>query len=93
MIARTALTAFILALAVLASPAVSTASAHGIIDLDGVSAVAGPTSVMTLEVQHGCLPAEPTVLVEAFVGAPWRAVRPQPVDGWTSSLERQVKGG
>jgi uncharacterized protein YcnI len=73
--------------------AVSPASAHGIIDLKGVSAVAGKSSVMTLEIQHGCLPAEPTVQVEAFVGKPWRAVRPQPVAGWTSSVTKQAKGG
>ena len=77
----------------LASPLVSTASAHAIISLDGVSAVAGKSSTMTLEIQHGCLPAEPTVQVEAFVGAPWRRVKPAPVPGWSSSVTRQAKGG
>ena len=71
----------------------SPASAHGIIDLKGVSAVAGKSSVMTLEIQHGCLPSEPTLQVEAFVGAPWRAVKPQAVAGWTSSVTKQSKGG
>jgi len=48
---------------------------------------------MTLEIQHGCLPANPTVQVEAFVGAPWRAVKPEPVAGWTSSVTKQANGG
>ncbi len=73
--------------------AVSPVSAHGIIELNGVSAVAGQSSVMTLEIQHGCLPSEPTVQVEAFVGSPWRAVKPQAVPGWTSKVTRQAKGG
>ena len=48
---------------------------------------------MTLEIQHGCLPANPTVRVEAFVGAPWRAVKPEPIAGWTSSVTKQANGG
>ena len=67
--------------------------AHAIIELNGVSAVAGRTSAMTLEVQHGCLPAEATTEVEAFVGAPWRAVRPAAVDGWSARVERLPSGG
>jgi uncharacterized protein YcnI len=92
-IARTtAVAALAGGLAVL-SPLAAPAHAHGIIELDEGSAVAGTTSVMTLEIQHGCLPAEPTVQVEAFVGAPWRAVKPQAVPGWTSSVRKQAKGG
>ena len=76
------------------APALTTpASAHGIIELDGVSAVAGTKSRMTLEIQHGCLPSEPTVEVQAFVGKPWRAVVPEHVDGWRSTVQRQAKGG
>jgi uncharacterized protein YcnI len=75
------------------SPLLATASAHSIIWLDGVSAVAGERSAMRLEIQHGCLPANPTVRVEAFVGAPWRAVKPEPVAGWTSSVTKQANGG
>ncbi len=75
------------------SPLASTASAHAIIELKGVSAVAGTTSAMTLEIQHGCLPSQPTVQVEAFVGTPWRAVKPQTVAGWTSRVTKQPKGG
>ena len=78
---------------VLLSAVVAPAQAHGIIDLQGTSAVAGQSSVMTLEIQHGCLPSEPTVQVEAFVGSPWRAVKPQAVPGWTSRVTRQTKGG
>lgn len=48
---------------------------------------------MTLEIQHGCLPSEPTVQVEAFVGAPWRAVKPQQVSDWTSTVTQQSTGG
>lgn len=69
------------------------ATAHAIIELDGVSAVAGRTSAMTLEIQHGCLPAEATTQVQAFVGRPWRAVRPAPVTGWEASVERLARGG
>lgn len=64
------ITASVLTMFVLAGTGAAPASAHAIIDLGGVSAVAGKTSPMTLEVQHGCLPAEATTQVEAFVGAP-----------------------
>ena len=80
-------------LAVMIGPWISPASAHAIIDLNGVSAVAGQTSAMTLEIQHGCLPAEATTEVEAFVGAPWRGVRPGAVVGWTSAVEPLARGG
>jgi uncharacterized protein YcnI len=90
---RLALTTAIVGALAMASPMISTASAHAIIRLNGVSAVAGATSPMTLEIQHGCLPSEPTVQVEAFVGAPWRALTPQPVDDWTSTVVRQPSGG
>ena len=69
------------------------ASAHAIIDLDGVTAIAGKTSGMTLEIQHGCLPAEATTQVEAFVGRPWRAVRPRAVPGWQATVQRLANGG
>jgi len=69
------------------------ASAHAIIDLDGVTAVAGKTSAMTLEIQHGCLPAEATTQVEAFVGRPWRSVKPGAVPGWQAAIEKLAQGG
>jgi len=88
-----ALTTASLGVLAIATPMISTASAHAIIELKGVSAVAGTTSAMTLEIQHGCLPSEPTVQVEAFVGAPWRSLKPQTVEGWTSTVARQSGGG
>lgn len=66
----------------------SPAAAHAIIELDGVSAVAGRTSQMTLEIQHGCLPSEATLKVDAYVSRAWRAVRPAPVAGWQVSVDR-----
>jgi uncharacterized protein YcnI len=90
---RTAITAAGLSGFALITPLAATASAHAIIRLEGVSAVASATSAMTLLIQHGCLPSEPTVQVQAFVGKPWRSVKPQKVDGWTSSVKKQAKGG
>jgi uncharacterized protein YcnI len=87
-LATSALSAF-----ALTTPLAATASAHAIIQLKGVSAVAGSTSAMTLEIQHGCLPSESTLQVQAFVGKPWRAVKPQTVPGWTSRVTKQAKGG
>ena len=69
------------------------ASAHAIIELGGVSAQAGRTSRMILEIQHGCLPAEATTQVEAFVGTPWRGVRPGVAAGWASAVEPLPRGG
>ncbi len=77
----------------LVGPLATSTSAHGIIDLDGVSAVAGTSSLMTLEVQHGCATSDSTIEVQAFVGKPWRAVKPQPVNGWSSRVSRQDNGG
>jgi uncharacterized protein YcnI len=85
--------ACLLGLGAIALAPVGPASAHAIIQLNGVSAVAGSTGAMTLEIQHGCLPAEATTQVEAFVGTPWRAVTPGQVAGWRSSVERLPKGG
>jgi uncharacterized protein YcnI len=73
---------------------VSPVSAHAIIDLEGQDAVAGTTSEMKLEIQHGCVGDEPGVIeVQAFVGKRWRKVAPLAVSGWTSEVERQPKGG
>lgn len=70
------------------------AQAHGIIDLGGVDAIAGRTSTMTLEIQHGCITQSTgTVQVQAFVGRPWGRVVPQPVAGWTVALSRLPNGG
>jgi uncharacterized protein YcnI len=70
------------------------ASGHAIIDLEGQDAVAGTTSVMKLEIQHGCVDGTPGVIeVQAFVGKPWRKIRPLAVAGWTSEVKKQKKGG
>jgi uncharacterized protein YcnI len=72
----------------------SPVSAHAIIDLEGQDAVAGATSEMELEIQHGCVGDEPGVIeIQAFVGKPWRSIRPLSVSGWTSEVKRQAKGG
>ena len=69
------------------------AFAHAIIDLDGVTAVAGRSSAMTLEIQHGCLPAEATTQVDAYVGRPWRSVKPGAVPGWQVTVQKVTQGG
>lgn len=90
---RTSLAISALGALALGTPFAATASAHAIIQLNGVSAVAGATSAMTLEIQHGCLPAESTLQVEAFVGKSWRALKPQNVDGWWTTVAKQANGG
>ncbi len=70
------------------------ASAHAIIGLNGVPAVAGKSSAMTLEIQHGCITDSPeTTQVIAFVGKPWGAVKPGSVDGWKFSVAPLADGG
>jgi uncharacterized protein YcnI len=70
------------------------ASAHAIIELNGADAVAGHTSVMTLEIQHGCITAaDGTQQVLAFVGKPWGRVAPKPVEGWSIATKRLSAGG
>jgi len=70
------------------------AQGHAIIELNGKDAIAGTTSPMTLEVQHGCIDgAQGTLQVQAFTGKPWRSVVPQPVSGWSSSISKQSNGG
>lgn len=47
-------------------------NAHAIIELNGVGAVAGARSDMTLEIQHGCITAGTgTTQVIAYIGKPW----------------------
>ncbi len=68
--------------------------AHAIIELNGADAVAGRTSLMTLEIQHGCITvADGTQLVLASVGKPWGRVVPKPVDGWTITAKKLASGG
>ena len=69
-------------------------SAHAIIELNGVSAVAGKSSAMTLEIQHGCLTESAgTTQVIAFVGKPWGAVKPGSASGWKVSVAPLADGG
>ena len=84
--------------AALASVAIGLASAtpaaaHAIVDLSGEPAYAGKTSVMTLEVQHGCL-QEATGIdkVAAYFGKKFGKVQPASVAGWTSKSKRTADG-
>lgn len=70
------------------------ASGHAIIDLEGKDAVAGTTSDMKLEIQHGCSDSLPGIVeVQAFVGKPWRKIRPLAVTGWSTEVSVQKSGG
>ena len=72
---------------------VSSAGAHAIIQLNGVPAVAGKTSAMTLEIQHGCITGGGgTVGVTAQLGKNFGVVTPQVVDGWTGSAAKNGSG-
>lgn len=90
-IAVSGATAAIAAIAVLASA--TPASAHAIIELDGAPAVAGKKSVMTLEVQHGCLQNEVGIdKVTAYFSKHFRSVKAHPVDGWSTAVKESKKG-
>ena len=70
------------------------ANAHAIIELNGVDAVAGKRSAMTMEIQHGCTGSGTgTIQVIAYVGKPWGKITPKEVDGWKSKVKRTAKGG
>lgn len=70
------------------------ANAHAIIDLTEVAAVAGKSSSMTLEIQHGCLSdVAGTTQVIAFAGKPWGAIKPGAVSGWTVAVAPVPDGG
>lgn len=72
----------------------SPASAHAIADLSGVTAYAGQTSVMTLEVQHGCLTNELGIdKVLVTFNKHFGKVKPKRVSGWESKVRAtQHKG-
>lgn len=79
--------------AALAVAAASPASAHAIVDLSGDPAYAGKTSVMTLEVQHGCLQNETGIdKVAAYFGKEFGKVKPSPVAGWKTTSKRTSSG-
>lgn len=68
--------------------------AHAIIELGAVNAIAGETSGMTMEIQHGCITAETgTIKVIGWVGKPWGKITTRKVDGWKSSVVRTSDGG
>lgn len=69
------------------------ASAHAIVDLTGKPAYAGKTSVMTLEVQHGCLQSETGIdKVAAYFSKEYGKVKPSAVAGWKSTSQRTSDG-
>lgn len=69
------------------------ASAHAIVDLSGKTAYAGKTSVMTLEVQHGCLQEETGIdKVAAYFDKRFGKVKPEAVTGWASKSKRTAEG-
>lgn len=71
----------------------TSASAHAIVDLTGKPAYAGRTSVMTLEIQHGCLQNEKGVdKAVAYFGKEFRRVSPHAVDGWRVSTKSTGDG-
>ena len=85
-----------LAAALIAAPLViasaAPASAHAIVDIGGDPAYAGRTSTMTLEIQHGCLENEAGIdKVAADFDKDYVKVKPQAVEGWTSSVKRAGK--
>ena len=72
----------------------TSASAHAIIELGAVNAIAGETSGMTMEIQHGCITAGTgTIKVIGWVGKPWGKITPLEVDGWQSSVLKMPNGG
>lgn len=86
------LTAAAVAAVSLLAPA-GPASAHAIIELNGAPAIAGAKSVMTLEVQHGCLENEIGIdKVTAYFSKDFRSVKPQQVAGWSVSVKESKKG-
>lgn len=71
----------------------SPASAHAIVDLTGKPAYAGKSSVMTLEVQHGCLQSETGIdKVAAFFSKEYGKVTPSAVSGWKAISKRTSDG-
>jgi hypothetical protein len=65
----------------------SPASAHAIVELNGDPAYAGRTSVMTLEMQHGCLSNELGIdKVVATFNKKFGTVKPKSVAGWKSKV-------
>jgi len=91
---RSILTTAALAAAVLAGGVVAAtpAAAHAIVDLHGNSARAGRTSTMTMEIQHGCMPSEPTTKVVIYFSSRFGAIVPLPLAGWRSVTGTRANG-
>ena len=71
----------------------SAASAHAIVELNGDPAYAGRTSVLTLEVQHGCLGNEVGIdTVVAYFDPSFVSAKPKPVPGWKSQKTKESDG-
>jgi hypothetical protein len=69
------------------------ASAHAIVDLSGAPAYAGKTSVMTLEVQHGCSQNQAGIdKVAAYFNKKFGKVTPQSVTDWSGKVSRTSEG-
>lgn len=69
------------------------ASAHAIVDLRGDPAYAGHSSLITLEIQHGCLQNQSGVdTVIVHLPKAFRVVQPGSVAGWKVSAGRTSKG-
>lgn len=82
-----------LASTALAVASAAPASAHAIVDLTGEPAYAGKTSVMRLEIQHGCLQNETGIdKIAAYFGKKFGRVKPAAVTGWTSTTKRTAQG-
>lgn len=83
-------TAIAAALVVATAPS---ASAHAIVELSGDPAYAGKSSVMTLEVQHGCLANEVGIdKVAVFYEPSFGKVVPKSVAGWSAKNKRIADG-
>lgn len=68
------------------------ASAHAIIELNGAPAYAGRTSIMTMEIQHGCLPSLATTRVVVSFSKLFGPVTPLPVKGWSAATGTRANG-
>lgn len=69
------------------------ASAHAIVDLSGDPAYAGQTSVITLEVQHGCLQNSKGIdKVAAYFDTDYRKIKPRTVTGWSVRVKHTSHG-
>lgn len=68
------------------------ASAHSIIELNGAPAYSGRTSAMTMEIQHGCMPSQPTNKVVVFFKASFGDIVPLKMKGWTATTGTKASG-